>query len=899
MSRNQRDQELKEELEAHLRMAAQDRIDRGELPADAEVNARREFGNAGLVQEVTREVEGWAMLRRFMQDLKFGIRVLRRNPTFAAVSIFTLALGIAASTSIFSVVYGVLLHPLPYKEPGQIVQVWELSSKGHRMSVADPNFVDLRSQNHSFAGLAEYYDGIDSVSGGSEPARIGVAGVSHDFFEIMGVHPTIGRSFLAEEERPHSRSVAIISYSYWSQALGAPSDLASINLKVANIPTAVVGVLPPGFHFPDDTQLWLSADAGVKYPSRTAHNYRVIGRIRDGFSLQHARAELKGIAQRIKQQYGQDVDMVSADVVPLREALTENTRPSLLILMGVSGLLLLVACANVMNLMLAQATARQTELAVRSALGASQLRLVRQFMAESLVVCVAGGVAGILLSFLGVSVVLALAPTNIPRLEEVTVNLPVLFFALATSMVVALGLGVLTAVRGTFTDVQSRLAEGGRGQDSSVGSERTGRVIVTAQMAITVVLLVGAGLLGRSFLTVLSVDPGFRTDHVLTLDLSLPEAGDLKAQRAEFLSRVHEGLRALPGVLEAGGTSDIPLGPGYGDDGTFALLNPQQLTPAQQDLIQRAVNFKGQPGPEDFKALDDFFDPLFHDKAHTGNAVFIVASEGFFRAAGIPVKRGRLFTDADTMDKPQVALISESLAHSVWRDRDPIGESIEFGNMDGDLRLLRIVGIVGDVRGSSLESPPRPTVYVNYRQRPARTNSFSVVLRTGADPSSLIPAARRTIADLDPNVPIKFGTFTNLVSSSLNIRRFNLTLVAIFSATALLLAIAGIYGVLAYSVAKRTRELGVRIALGASSSNVLGLVLRQAVSTTLIGVLLGGIMAFSLTRLLESMLFGVHSSDPLTYAAVATLLVLVALFSAYLPARRATRIDPMVALRAE
>ncbi|HWH57744.1 MAG TPA: ABC transporter permease [Terriglobales bacterium] len=899
MSRSKRDQELKEELEVHLRMAAQDRIDRGEAPVDAEAHARRDLGNMTLIQEVTSELNGWTGVRRFLQDAHYGVRVLRRNPTFAVVSLLTLALGVAASTAIFSVVYGVLLRPLPYDRPGQIVRIWEKATQGHRMSFADPNFADMRSQTRSLQGMAEFDYGIESVSGSSEPARVGTAYVSHDFFRVMGVQPVMGRTFLPAEEQQHGPSVALLSYSFWSQSLGSPRDLRSITLRIEQKPTSVIGILPPGFHYPDDAQIWLSADTGVKYPSRTAHNYHVIGRLRDGVTLEQAHSELNGIARRIKQQYGQDVDLVATDMVPLREALTETTRPSLLILMGVSGLLLLVACANVMNLLLGQATGRHTEFAIRSALGASRFRLVRQFLAESLVLCLAGGFAGAVLSFFAVQGLLAVAPRDIPRLDEVSVNLPVLLFALAVSTAVAVGLGVLTAFRTTAGDVQSKLAEGGRVQGSSTSSQRAGHGIVMAQMAVTVVLLVGAGLLGRSFLRVLSVDPGFRTDRVLTMEVALPEVGDNKIQRIEFLSRALDGLRALPGVTVAGGTTDLPLESGYGSDGTFCLLNPQQLSSKQKQVIQKSVDFKGEPGPADFKALDDFFDPLFHDKAHTGHAEFIVASTGYFQALGIPLKRGRLFNDADNVDAPHVALISESLARTVWPDRDPVGESIEFGNMDGDLRLLRIVGIVGDVRGNSLEEPPKPTVYVSYRQRPNATHSVSFVLRTPAEPSSMIAAARRTIRELDPAVPVRFTTFTNVVASSLNVRRFNLTLVTIFSGAALLLAIVGIYGVLAYSVARRTRELGVRIALGASSSNVLGLVLRQAVATAAAGVVVGGIAAYALTRFMRSIVFGVSTSDPLTYAAVAALLLVGALLAAYIPARRATRMDPMIALRAE
>ncbi len=898
--RNKRDKDLDEELQSHLRMAAQDRIDRGEDPQRAEVAARRELGNTGLIKEVAMEVTGGAWLERLLQDMRYSLRVMRRNMAATVVSVLTLTLGIGASTAIFSVVYGVLLRPLPYEKPEQIVRVWEVSGKGTRLSFADSNFIDLRNQSRSFQGLAEFYFGTNSVSDGSEPRSIGSAYVSHDFFKIMGVQPVIGRTFLPDEERQHGPSAALVSYSYWQDTLGAPSDISSVRIKVENNPTTLIGVLPRGFHFPGDAQIWLSTDTGVKYPSRTAHNFRVIGRIRNGVSLQEAQAELNGIAQRIKQQYGQDVDMVRADVVPLREAMTENSRPALLIVMGVSGLLLLVACANVMSLMLAQAAARQIELGVRSALGASRGRLVRQFLTESLVLCLAGGATGVVLAFLGVRALLAMAPKNIPRLDEVAVNLPVLLFALTISALVAVVLAILTALRATSGDLQSRLAEGGRAKGMANASQRAGRIIIAVQMAVTIVLLVGAGLLARSFFRVLSVDPGFRTEQVFTFNLALtyPEQQQ-KEQRVELLSRILTRLRALPGVTDIGSTNALPLSASYGVNGTFALVNPEQLPAKSRELIQRSANFEGEPTAEDFKALDEFFEPLFHDKEHTGHGDYAVADEGYFRVLGIPLKRGRLFTDADTINAPHVALISESLARRVWPDRNPIGESIEFGNMDGDLRLLRIVGVVGDVRGSSLETPPQPTVYVSYRQRPGGTRRFNIVLRAAADPSSTMAAARRIISQVDPDIPVTFNTFTNVFAASLNIRRFNLSLVTIFSGTALLLAIAGIYGVIAYSVARRTREFGVRIALGASAANVLRLVLRQAMLTTITGIVLGTLAAFALTGLMQSMVFGISTADPLTYAGVAVLLLTVALAAASIPARRATKVDPMIALRHE
>jgi putative ABC transport system permease protein len=900
MSRNKRDQELKEELEAHLRLAAQDRVERGESPAEAQAHARREFGNIGLIQEITREVWGWSGLYRFMQDVRYGGRVLRRNPVFAIVSIFTLALGIGASTAIFSVVYGVLLRPLPYEKPDQIVRLWGVDGKGNRLSFSDANFRDLHEQSQSLQAAAEINYGIEAVSGGTEPQRVPVGYVSHDFFRVFGVYPVLGRNFTAAEETPNGPAATIVGYSFWRNYLGGRTDLGALNLVVENHAVTVVGVMPPGFDYPADTQLWLSSDNFSKPTSRSAGGWQVVGRVRDGISLSQAKAELSGVAQDIYRRFSQDNYMTDVVTVPLRSALTANARPALLILLGVSGLLLLVACANVMNLLLAQAAARESELAVRSALGASRLRLVRQFLAESLLLGFAGAIAGIGLAYAGVRALLHLAPQNLPRLNEVTINLPILLFALGTSLVVAVGLGTFTAVRASRAEIQQAIAQGhnGRSLGGSQRSQRAGYSIIAGQVAVTLVLLVGAGLLARSFLRVLSVNPGFRIEQVVTLDLAFPfgEDGD---RRAAMLNQLFDQLRSLPGVVEVGGTSDLPLYTGNASDGTFVLMNPQQLSPRVQEIIHRFTGVKGKFTPGDYKVLEDFFTPLFADKAHTGNANYVVASAGYFPALGIPLKQGRFFNANDTMDAPHAALISESLARQVWPGRSPLGETIEFGNMDGDLRLLTIVGVVGDVRDSSLEAPATPAVYVNYVQRTNRSGPFIVALRTAGDPGSTMSAARQIISRLDPNVPVKTNTFARIFVASLETRRFNLGLVGIFAGSALLLAVAGIYGILGYSVTRRTRELGVRMALGATSSNVLKLVLRQAVLTALVGVLIGAGMAFALTRLMQSMLFGISPGDPLTFVAVALLLIVVAVLAAYFPARRATRIDPMIALRSE
>jgi putative ABC transport system permease protein len=587
-------------------------------------------------------------------------------------------------------------------------------------------------------------------------------------------------------------------------------------------------------------------------------------------------------------------------VVKLHEALTSTVRSSLLILLCAVGFLLLVACANVMNLLLAQAAARESELAVRAALGASRGRMVRQFMAETLLLSLTGGVIGVVAAFWGVQWLLRLAPPETPGLAGVSMNLPVLFFAVALCLVVAVGLGAFTALRGSSHGIRTALAEGGRGSAGSFRTQLIGRTIVIMQLAITMTLLIGAGLLGRSLLHVLSVNPGFRTEHVVTMDLALPEAfsPELKIRRVQFLNEVFGRLRALPGVEDAGGTSALPLTSGA-SNGDFAEVNPQQLTPKTQDLINRAGRSNIWEDTVLANDMNEFISQLFRDPKNDEYADYASVSEGYFRTMGIPLVRGRLFEDRDALDAPHKAVISESLARTKWPNQDAIGRSIEFGNMDGDPRLLTVIGIVGDVRENNLETSPLPTIYVNYRQRPQTTSHFSVVIRTTGDPQSVIGSARKIIHDLDPDVPPSTNTFATIFAASTNGRRFNLVLLGIFAATALLLAVAGIYGVLAYSVARRTREMGVRMALGATAGNVRRLIMGQAMTTAAIGVVLGLVGSFILMRFLQSMLYEVGSADPVTFAAVAILLFAVALLASYLPARRATKVDPIVALRYE
>jgi predicted permease len=822
--------------------------------------------------------------------------MLARNPGATWVMILTLALAIGATTAIFSVVYGVLLRGLPYPQPDQLLSVSEVAADGHLMGFTDPNFRDLRTANHTLGGMALAKGWPTTVSGPPGPARVSVALVSADFLNVMEVAPVVGRSFSADELREGGTPAALVSYGYWRQHLGGSADLSPFKLTAEGHTFSVVGVLPPEFSYPAHTDLWVPAELfGAQSPSRTAHNWSaVVARLRDGVTLAQAQGDLSVLAHRLHEQYKPAIDMTDVRVTPLQAALTGSVRPALLILLGAVGFLLLVGCANVANLLLARAAERQRELSVRAALGAGRGRLVRQFLAESLLLSILGGVLGLLLALWGVDALLALAPPNLPRLDDISVNLPVLAFALGLALLAAGGLGTATALRSTSADPQAALAEGTRGAGGSLASQRLARALVGLQLAVTLVLLAGAGLLGRSLLRVLSVDPGFRTSNIVSIELEVPQtvaggnatwasftAGAASTQPARFMSAVFDRLRALPGVEQVGGISNLPLGEDGGcSDGKFLLLD-------QEPQLNMA-------NPEDGARLEHLW-----VTAPGGEADYCVASQDYFKALAIPLLGGRLFNEYDTADLPHVAVISQSLARGTWPNQSALGHTIEFGNMDGDLRLLTVVGVVGDVHDRSLERPPEPTVYVNYRQRLHGGRDFTVVMRAATPPGELLPEARRIVRDLAPEVAPRFQTFQDVFSASLETRRFNLTLVGVFAGTALVLAAIGIYGVISYWVTRRTREIGVRMALGAVPRNVLGLVLGHASATVLAGVAVGLAGAFALTRTMQSLLFGVSAEDPATFAGVALMLGAVALLATYIPAHRATKVDPMVALRYE
>jgi predicted permease len=603
-------------------------------------------------------------------------------------------------------------------------------------------------------------------------------------------------------------------------------------------------------------------------------------------TLEQANADISVIARRIHDTSSDQNDYLLKDgiVVPLQDSITGRARPALLALLAAVGFLLLVACANVANLLLAQASVRERELAIRSALGAARGRLIRQCLTEAFLLSLVGGGFGVMGAFSGVVGLVALAPENLPRLDSVSISIPVLVFAFLLSTAVAAGLGAVTAMRATSANVRQGLGEGGRGQSGSKSSQRIGRGIVAAQIAITLVLVIGAGLLGRSLMKVLEVNPGFRVDKIVTMDVSLPwaEWNDQKAKagQAIFFANLINRLKQIPGIRKVGATSGIPMNGGL-PDGMFLLMTQDEVpkTPGSLDSLTRE------------------FDVLFRQKERIGQADFCAATDGYFQVLGIPLLRGRIFDESDGADSPHVAVISDSLARARWPGQDPIGHTIEFGGMDGDLRLLTIVGIVGDVHEYGLDAPPRPTVYVNLFQRPH--SAITVTMLSDADTKLVTSAARGILQELNPEIPARFRMFSQLYSASLGSRRFNVILIGFFGIVALLLATTGVFGVMAYSVSRRTHDIGVRVALGARYRDVLKMILRQGLRTILIGVSVGLAGSLAFTRTLESLLFGVTPTDPLTFAAVILLLVAAALLACYIPARRAARVDPMVALRYE
>jgi putative ABC transport system permease protein len=870
--------EMDAELRFHVEARAENFIRDGLTREEALRRARLEFGAVDKAKEECREARGASFIENVSQDFRYALRTLAKNPGFTAVAIITLAVGIGANTAIFSVIDGVLLRPLPFPQPDRIVRLWQTDDKGTLANISDANFADLAQQNHTLQTMVEYAAYPSSVSGGSEPTRVTAAVVSKDFFTTLGEQPFLGRSFAPDELHVGAARTAIVSYGYWQRFLGASSDFSQVHLRIEGDEYAVIGVMRAGFNFPPDASVWVPRELQPTLPSRTALNWHVLARLRDGASVRSASADLQNIAEALKRQYGDATWMSGAHVEMLHDSMVGSIRPALLEISAAALLLLLVACSNVASLLLAQIASRKRELAVRVALGAGRARLMWQFLVETLVLATLGAAAGIPLALWGVALIPRLAPARFALKENINVNWSVLGFALAMTLLVALVLGLAAALRASGADPQGALNEGWRAGKASTASQQARRVLVMAQVAITLVLLAGAGLLARSFVALLSVNGGIRTENIVAARFSpAPAATEAeKPREVALLESVAEKLRAIPGVSEVGLTDSVPPS-GDAPDGEFLVLHGGAKPPA--------------PGPE--------FDAIAKDPANMGFADYCVASEGYFQTLGIPLLRGRLFTAADTLDAPHVAVISEALASQKWPSTGPIGQQIEFGNMDGDLRPFTVIGVVGDVRMDGPTRPNTPLIYSSYRQRPQGGGTYSMLIRSAQPAAAMISAARSALHDVDPTMATEFSTVREDVSKWYSDRRFTLLLLGIFAVAALLIAAVGIYGVIAYAVAQRTHEIGVRIALGAQRQDIFGLIVGEGFRTVMIGVGIGLAGGFAATRLLRSLLFGVSPDDPFTFVAVALLLVVVALLASWVPARRAMRVDPIIALRYE
>jgi putative ABC transport system permease protein len=810
-----------------------------------------------------------------ISEIRFAARSLYKRPGFTLIAIATLALGIGAASAIFSVVDAVLLRPLPYPQQERMVELRELDEKGHAMSFAEANFDDLVRQSRSFAALARYNAGSEAIAGGLEPVRETACLASPAFFQVLGVKPLLGRFFASG---PNVGLEAVVSYGFWKRSLGGRASLEGTTLRIENHTFAVVGVLPPELEFPPNVEVWFSASLYPKNPYRTGHGWSVAGRLRDGVSPKQAQAEIAAIGQQLKREQGALMDASSFGLMPLRERMVKNIRPLLLVLCGAVGLLLVISFSNAANLFLVRATIRRKEIALRAALGASRWQLLRQFLVETCLLSLAAGGLGVLFAYWGVDLILGLYHGDVPRVGAIGVDPTVLLFAFGVSLLVGLLLGIVPSMhlsRGALQiDLQGTRASTGRSRIRF----RNGLIIV--QVALTLMLLVGAGLLGRSFQRLLEVNPGFQPESTVAMSMSQGDPATPADQRrlAQFYERLLERLRQLPGVIAVGGINALPL-TDEGANGTFLEENGSHSAQTQEELVKQYADLAGSP--------------RLHD------ADFRVASADYFPTMRIPLLRGRFFASSEGPDSQQVALVSQELVRRYWPNEDAIGKQLQFGGMDGDLHLLHVVGVVGDVHDNGLDAKPRPIIYVDAIQRPRYTRDFSIVLRAHGDPASLIGSMRREARALDAEMPTDFRTLEQVVSSSLNSRRFSMVMLGVFAGAALLLAMVGLYGIMAYITSQRTHEIGIRMALGAQRGDMLGLILRQSLALVFIGVAIGVAGSLGGGRLLSSLLYGTGATDIGTYLAVIAVLVTAAALASFIPARRATKVDPVIALREE
>jgi len=804
----------------------------------------------------------------FLNDVRYSIRMMLKNRGVTFIAVFALALGIGANTSIFSVVNAVLLRPLPYEKPEQLVQIWGTQPQLDKAPTSPASFLDWRAQNKVFEGMAAYTSRSFNLTGGDAPERIISSRVSSDLFQLLGVRPALGRSFLVEEDQPGSNQVVVISHGLWRRRFGADPNIAGKTIALNDQKFTVVGVMPSGFSFPGArTELWTPiAFSHAERKTRDTNFISVVARLKPGVTLAGAQAEMDGIARQQRQQYPEQYEGIGVKLISLNEQIVGNVQQVLFVLLGVVGFVLLIACANVANLLLARAAARQKEIAIRNALGASRMRVVRQLLTESLLLALLGGAFGFLLAWWGLDLLVALKPANIPRLTQIGIDRWVFAFTFLLSLLTGLIFGLIPAWQTSNANVNDTLKESGRSATGGGNRQRVRNLLVVSEVALSLVLLVGAGLMIKSFVRLLEVDPGFDPDNVLTMSLALPVSKYAGGeQQAAFFQQTLERIKSLPGVQFAGVTTDLPL---YGGSSTGF------------EVEGRAPSAPGGKPLTDYHSI----------------------SPDYFRALGIRLVKGRQFTERDTKDAPGVVVINETLAKQFFGAEDPIGRRL---GLSGPTDWREIVGVVDDVRNYGLDADVKPEAYMPYLQNApgylAGTSSgMSLVVRAASDPSGLTAAIRSSVQAVDKDQPVyNIQTMEQFLAESIAQRRFNVLLLSVFAALALILAAVGIYGVMSYSVTQRTHEIGIRMALGAQGRDVLRLVVGQGLVLCLIGVGVGLLAAFVLTRFLASLLYGVSAIDFATYTAVSLLITVVAFLASYIPARRAARIDPMIALRYE
>jgi putative ABC transport system permease protein len=811
-----------------------------------------------------------------LQDLRYAIRQLRKSPGFTAIAVITLALGIGANTAIFSVVNGALLHPLAFREPDRLVRVWHVppakSFPGMpTFSVSAANYLDWQSQNQVFENMAIYtYHGF-TLTGGAKPEQVDAGAVSSGFFETLGVQPMLGRVFSTQEDRPGRSNVVVLSHRFWQEHFGSNADIVGHNINIEDQSFLVAGVMPPSFRFPDFAQVWTPmAWTDKERAVRGEHHYVVVARLKSSIALKQAQAEMNTISSRLEQMYPEDNKGWGAVVVSLHDDLVSDVRPALLVLLGAVAFVLLIACVNVANLALAKTLSRRKEIAIRTALGASSARVLRQILAETVLLALAGGAIGLTYAHFGVRLIMAFLADKLPRSVEVGLDLRVLGFTALISVLTGIIAGVLPALRLTRADVGQALKQGLGRTDSDSGGHRTRGVLVVAEVALSLVLLIGAGLMIRSFQQLHGVNPGFESHGVLTMTAAVSRAKfPLPLQQSSFFEQVLQRVRTLPGVESAGVIDDIPLN-GNGSHQPIAIEGRPVVAMSEQPEV-------------DVRLI----------------------SSGYMGAMHIPIVRGRDFSDMDVAGRPGAILISESMAHHFWPGEDPIGKRLTMTFFPDVVR--EVVGVVGDVKLDGLDQArPSTILYMPLGQvsTPATGgwNSFpmTLVVRSAANPAGMVTAAANAVHEVDREIPVRdIFTMDDLVTNSMSQQRFNMLLLGAFAGLAMLLAASGIYSVLSYSVKRRVQEIGIRLALGARIADVLRMVIIEGMRPTLLGVLIGSVGALAMGHVLSTLIYGVKPTDPATFVVVALLLAAIALFASVIPAYRAAKVDPMVALRYE